>query len=99
MSSKSGILEVSLKIVTFPISATRGLRASSFSEVIDIEAACPGVCNMFRLWREIGRNKSVKEPFWWQLWSARPLLTYKEQSNDKNVRTLRSIQEARTAVL
>lgn len=51
-------------MVMFPINATRAWLANGTCEVIEIEAVCPGVCNMFRLWREIGKNKSVKEPFW-----------------------------------
>lgn len=57
----------SANTVTFPIRDTRGRLAAGRSLQIEIDAAWAGEWRMFWLWREMGRNSSVSEPFAWQL--------------------------------
>ena len=67
MESRSGVSSRTGKTVTLPISETRGRFAAGRSLQTEIEAAWVGDSKTFWLCREIGRNRSVSEPFAWQL--------------------------------
>ena len=67
MLARSGVRLRSGNTVTFPIRDTRGRLAAGRSLQIDNDAAWAGEWRMFWLWREMGRNSSVSEPFAWQL--------------------------------